>query len=447
MAARIATLSRQYEAPVSVFFLACWQTLLWRLTGQSDLVIGMACDGRTYEELKDTLGLLAKYLPLPGYLEEHLRFSALLAQVKESTREVLDWQEYFSWEHLGGGQGGSTVPPFFSASFAFTEQSARYTAANVTFSLHTQLTYSDRFKVQLSCVQREEQLLTEFHCDAHLFDADAIERVAGQFHTLLASVLRDPEAAISEFAIVSGAERQQLLVEFNETKTDYPKEACLHHLFEEQVERTPEHVAIVFEDQHLTYAQLNARANQLAHHLQTLGVGPEVPVAMYLEHSLEMIVALLGILKAGGAYVPLDLASPKERLASMLADTQAPVLLTQARRVEDLPEHGAHVVCLDSGWEAVARQPEENPLSRTTAENLAYVIYTSGSTGQPKGVLVAHGALAHHCRDVQGYYELDSSDGVLQFASLSFDVSSEETPCQPLVSNFGNKRQCRQSVS
>lgn len=396
LAARIATLSRKYEVSVSVFFLACWQTLLWRLTGRPDLVVGMACDGRTYEELKDTLGLLAKYLPLHGHLEEHLRFSALLAQVNESAREVLEWQEYFSWEHIGGVPGESTVPSFFSASFAFAEQSAQYTAANVTFSLYQQLTYGDRFKVKLLCVQREDYLVTEFHYDAHIFGAEDIERLAGQFHTLLASVIRDPEAAISEFAIVSGAERQQLLAKFNDTKTDYPKEACLHHLFEEQVERTPEHVAVVFEDRQLTYAQLNTRANQLAHHLQTLGVGPEVLVAIYLEHSLEMVVGLLGILKAGGAYVPLDLASPKERLASMLEDTQAPVLLTQARMVESLPEHGARVVCLDSGWGAVAQQREENPLSRTTAENVAYVIYTSGSTGQPKGVMIEHRSLVNY---------------------------------------------------
>jgi amino acid adenylation domain-containing protein len=176
----------------------------------------------------------------------------------------------------------------------------------------------------------------------------------------------------------------------------------------------------------LTYGELNRRANQLAHHLRTLGVGPEVLVAICVERSLEMVIGLLGILKAGGAFVPLDPAYPKERLAFMLKDAQVPVLLTQERLVAGLPEQDTKVICLDSGWEIIARESGENPGSSTLPENLAYVIYTSGSTGQPKGVLVSHGAIAGHCRNAQRYYELDSRDVVLQFASLSFDVSLEE---------------------
>src|SRR4030095_16822304 len=196
--------------------------------------------------------------------------------------------------------------------------------------------------------------------------------------------------------------------------------------FEAQVERTLDTIAVVFADEQLTYGELNRRTNQLAHYLRALGIGPEVPVGICLERSLEMVIGLLGILKAGGAYVPLDPAYPEERLAFMLEDAQVPVLLTQERLVAGLSEHETRVVCLDSGWKAIARESEENPISSTMPENLAYVIYTSGSTGQPKGVLVSHGSIADHCRDVQRYYELDSSDRVLQFASLSFDVSLEQ---------------------
>src|SRR6185369_15503372 len=193
---------------------------------------------------------------------------------------------------------------------------------------------------------------------------------------------------------------------------DYPKDKCIHQLFEEQVERTPDAIALEFEDQQITYRELNRRANQLAHYLITLGIGPETLVGICVDRSVEMVVGLLGILKAGGAYVPLDPAYPEERLAFMLEDAQVPVLLTQERLVAGPSAHETRVVCLDSGWGAIARESEENPISSTMPENLAYVIYTSGSTGQPKGVLVSHGSIAAHCREVQRYYELDSSDRV-----------------------------------
>ncbi|MDZ4347202.1 MAG: amino acid adenylation domain-containing protein, partial [Candidatus Binatia bacterium] len=275
------------------------------------------------------------------------------------------------------------------------------------------------------------------------FEAATIARMLGNFKTLLEAVVGDPEQRLSDLALLTKTERQQLLVEWNDTKTDYPQDVCIHQLFEAQVERTPDAVAVVCEGQQLTYQELNCRANQLAHHLQALGVRPEVPVGVCLERSLEMVIGLLGILKAGGAYVPLDPAYPKERLAFMLKDAQVPLLLTQERLIAKLVEDRGpkiddgdsrssilnsriRVVCLDSGWEAIASESGENPINATAPENLAYVIYTSGSTGQPKGVLVSHGSIADYCRTAQRYYELDASDAVLQFASLSFDVSLEE---------------------
>ena len=179
-------------------------------------------------------------------------------------------------------------------------------------------------------------------------------------------------------------------MEWNTTATDYPQDTCLHQLFEAQVERTPDAVALVCNAQQLTYSALNQRANQLAHHLRTLGVGPEVCVGLCVERSLEMVVGFLGILKAGGAYVPLDPAYPPERLAAMVADAQIAVLVTQQQCMAALPEHGAHVVCLDTDWERMAQQSEANPSSGVAPENLAYVMYTSGSTGTPKGVMIEH---------------------------------------------------------
>ena len=236
----------------------------------------------------------------------------------------------------------------------------------------------------------------------------------------------NPESRLSDLPILTRAERQQLLVEWNDTTTDYTATECIHQLFEAQVERTPDAIAVVFEDEQLTYSELNRRANRIAHHLQALGVRPEVPVGICLEPSAEMVIGLLGILKAGGVYLPLDPFYPKERLAFMLETTQVPVVLTRERLLAALPEYDVRVVCMDSDREAIAREGEENLENSTRPENLAYIIYTSGSTGQPKGVLVSHDAISGHCRDVQRYYELDANDRVLQFASLSFDLSLEQ---------------------
>jgi amino acid adenylation domain-containing protein len=222
-----------------------------------------------------------------------------------------------------------------------------------------------------------------------------------------------------------------LPLHLNEQKAGYPKDSSIHQLFEAQVERadcpgatvTPASVAVVFEDEHLTYSELNQRANKLAHYLQSLGVGPEVMVCMYMDRSLEMLVGILGILKAGGAYVPLDPAYPQSRVAFVLEDTKAPVLLTQQRLVSELPEHGAHVVCLDTDWGEIAQESESNPVSGAGPENLAYVIYTSGSTGKPKGVLIKHSNVVRLFTATESWYHFDERDVWTLFHSYAFDFS------------------------
>ncbi|MEH1861785.1 MAG: amino acid adenylation domain-containing protein [Nostoc sp.] len=222
------------------------------------------------------------------------------------------------------------------------------------------------------------------------------------------------------------AERYQLLVEWNKTQSNYPIDKCIHQLFEEQVERTPEAVAVEFEGEQLTYRELNTKANQLAHYLQSLGVKSEVLVGICIERSLEMIVGLLGILKAGGAYVPLDPAYPGERLAFMLQDASVPVLLTETQQLGKLPQHLARVVCLDSDCSEIACLSEENPTSEVAPNNLAYVIYTSGSTGKPKGVLLVHRGLCNLATAQIQLFNVQPDSRILQFASLSFDASVSE---------------------
>ena len=254
-----------------------------------------------------------------------------------------------------------------------------------------------------------------------LFETSTITRMLGHFERLLQGILADPSGSISTLPLLSEIERRQILVEWNDTAVDYPRDHCVHQLFEIQAEAQPEAEAIVFRDQRLTYRELNERANQWARHLQMLGLGPEVVAALYVERSLEMAVGLLAILKAGGAYLPLEPGYPRERLALMLEETHPSVLLTQERLNQGLPRTSAKIVCLDRDAPLTGLQQVDNPRSGATSENLAYVIFTSGSDGAPKGVLMPHQALVNHSLAVGRTYRLDPNDRVLQFASLSFD--------------------------
>lgn len=449
LAAKIEAIAHDYNTSASVVFLVCWQVLLWRLTEQSDLIIGVASNGRNYEELQGSLGVLVKYLPLPCHLEENYPFNQLLARVEEFTEEISESQERFSWEEITQLNGNEPEESFFPFCFEFDSYSANYVASDVCFSLDKQYACTDQFAVKLSGVCRDDSLIAEFHYDANLFEVEDIQRLAGQFETLLASAVKNPSGAIASFDILSSLEREQYLVEFNHTKTADPSYSCIHHWFEAQCDRTPDKIAVVCENQQLTYRELNKRANQLAHHLQQMGVGPEVIVGICVERSLEMVIGVLGILKAGGAYLPLDPAYPKERLAFILEDTQAPVLVTQQWLLVILPEGGADlswsstgiledvdkgkdksggayfrsILCLDSDWEQIAHQSSENPISTVTSENLAYLIYTSGSTGKPKGTLIPHRGLVNYLTWCTQAYAVEEGEGTTVHSSLAFDLT------------------------
>jgi non-ribosomal peptide synthetase component F len=280
-----------------------------------------------------------------------------------------------------------------------------------------------RHELSLNVISIKDELLLEFEYHTDLFDAATIERLAQRLIALFESATADPGQRFYSLPVLTDQERQHLLVDWNATETHYPKGQCLHQWIEAQVEKTPEATAVRFEDQSLSYAELNARANQLAHHLRTLEVGPDVLVGICIERSIEMVVGLLGIMKAGGAYVPLDPEYPQERLAYMLADAKAPVLLTQQRLVDGLPEHQAQVFCLDSDWGIVSEESATNPINQTTVDDLAYVIYTSGSTGKPKGVAVPHRGIVNRLQWMHAEYRLDETDRVLQKTPFSFDVS------------------------
>jgi amino acid adenylation domain-containing protein len=264
-------------------------------------------------------------------------------------------------------------------------------------------------------------LTVEIHYDTSVFQRENVKRIARHFEALVRSAVQNPEAPVSELEILSASERQQLLIAFNQTSAEYPKDKCIHDLFEEQVERTPEAVAVVFEDQQLTYAECNARANQLARVLRQRGVAPDVRVGLCVERSVEMLVGLLGILKAGGAYVPLNPEHPKARLSQQLADIGSPVLITQEKLLSQLPDFEGEFICLDRDQELFESEQKTNPERIAAPHHLVYVIYTSGSTGVPKGVAISHRSLVNYTNFICRKLQLDGSSNAdgLHFATVS----------------------------
>jgi amino acid adenylation domain-containing protein len=280
-----------------------------------------------------------------------------------------------------------------------------------------------KFDLSLTVCEEPNGLQTSWEYNTDLFDRSTITRMSGNFRNLLDGIVANPAARLSDLPLLTAGESKQLLVEWNETRRNIPPAALVHQLFEAQVQRTPDAIGVVYEQESLTYQELNGRANQLANHLRGLGVGPEVLVGICMERSLALVIGLLGILKAGGAYAPLDPSDPKERLAFMIADGEMPVLLTQAKLAGLLPKCDARVLYLDDDWKTISAESQLNLAHNATAENLAYVIHTSGSTGRPKGVMVTHRALSNHMLWMQRVYPLTASDHVLQKTPFNFDAS------------------------
>ena len=429
LSAALRNLSNRCGVTLFMTLLGAYQTLLHRYTGKGDIVIGTAIAGRNRSELENLIGLFLNVLVLRTDFSGDPTFRALLDRVREVCLEAYAHQDVPFEKLVEELHPERTLShnPLFQVTFSL-QNTPRFPL--VLDGLGVKELEVDagitRFDLELFIEDVKSSLQGYVNYSTDLFDAVTIERMLGHMQTLLEGIVANPEQRLSELPLLTGAERHQLMAEWNDTQTRCPNDACIHQLFEAQVERTPEAVAAVFEEQQLTYLELNRRANRLAHYLRKLGVGPDVLVGLCMERSLEMVVSVLGILKAGGAYVPVDPEYPKERLAFMLEDSQAGVLLTKQALVEKFPRYPAHVLCLDSDWEAIAEESGENPARGVMAGNLAYVIYTSGSTGTPKGVLVPHRGLYGLAQEQTGILEVGPGSRVLQFSSLSFDASTFE---------------------
>jgi amino acid adenylation domain-containing protein len=412
---RLETMARQYDTSIDVLLLACWQLLLWRLTGQSDILVGYVCNGRKYAELQGAMGLFAWTLPIRGHFADHVPWRDVVGQLHEAVRMASAWMEYSPESHR--------LDTTFAVGFSFAERAVRQDYEGMSFAVQQQYSRSDRFQLHLSCERAEEVLLVEFHYDPHCFQVEAVTRLAGYFTTLLASITTAPHTPIGTVDILSAPERQQVLGAWNNTASDHPQDWCIHQLFEAQATQTPDAMAVVCDETHLTYQALHDRANRVARYLQVLGVGPEVLVGICLERSVDLVVGILGILKAGGAYVPLDPAYPRERLAFMLADAQVQVLLTQQGLVAGLPEHGAQMLCLDTDWPLLAQQGIDKAPLQSSPQNLAYVIYTSGSTGEPRGTMITQANVGHYVRALQARLGITADDRYIHTASVAFSSS------------------------
>ena len=424
----LKALSQREGVTLFMTLLAAFQTLLHRYTGQDDIIVGSANANRNRLEIEGLIGFFVNTLVLRTDLSGNPTFCDLLKRVRKVALGAYAYQELPFDKLVEELQVPRDLSynPLFQVMFVLQNAPMEpLQLSDLSLSPLEIATDTAKFDLTLELIEEPVGLTTSIEYNTDLFDSDTIDRMAGHFQALLEGIIANPDARLSELPLLTQPERHQLLVAWNATQAEYPRDTCIHKLFEEQAERAPDATALVFEDQRLTYRELNRRANQLAHHLRKLGVGPEVLVGICMERSLEMAVGLLGILKTGGAYVPLDPAYPKERLAFMVEDTGIAVLLAQQKMIPAIPTCSTKTLCLDTDWEAVAGEDDQTLPVLTTADTLAYVMYTSGSTGTPKGVEVLHRGVVRLVVNTN-YARLDGKETFLQLAPISFDASTFE---------------------
>ncbi len=438
----LQTLSQQEGVTLFMILLATFQTLLYRYTHQEDIAVGSPIANRNRSEIEGLIGFFVNSLVLRTDLSGSPTFREVLNRVRQVTLGAYSHQD-LPFEKLVEElhpERNLNCHPLFQVVFGF--ENAPMSALDLPGLVPSFMDIdfkTTRFDLELHLWKCSEDFrslwggrwedsegirgVVVYNTD--LFDESTITRMLGHFKMLLEGIVANPEQRISNLPLLSQAELHKLLIECNKTQADYPQDKCIHQLFEKQAEQNPDAIAVIFEDAQLTYRDLNIRSNQLAHHLQKMGVGSEVLVGICVERSIDMIVGLLGILKAGGAYVPLDSNYPRDRLNFMLDDSKISILLTQEKLVDNFGNFPNPVVCLDKDWQTIAQESEENPHSDVTSDNLAYVIYTSGSTGKPKGVAVTHKAVNRLVCNTN-YINFSPDDKIAQASNTSFDAATFE---------------------
>ncbi|HEX5758394.1 MAG TPA: amino acid adenylation domain-containing protein [Thermoanaerobaculia bacterium] len=407
-------LADRLELRLPDLLLGVWQALLWRLSERPTLVGHLVVDGRRYEELRSMLGLLAKAVPIRCDLDGSRLFATAARRVAGAAEKAREWQESYAWE----------APSEPVTLFEAVLRPSPRAAGGAVFTVVADRCRYERFELALVVVQHEGGARLELWRDAAVYDAAAADRIAERLTTLLASACAAPEAPLSELALLGDAERRLLLVDFNRTDADFPGDCCLHELFAEQARRTPRAVAVSAGAEQITYAELDARANQLAHHLRDRGAVPEALVGLCLERSPEMVIGLIAVLKAGAAFVPLDPGYPREHLRLLLADAEPRLVLTRQALAETLAVgEDTAMVLVDAEHDAIAARSRRAPASAAEPEGLAYVLYTSGSAGRPKGVMVPHRSLVNYLAWCTRAYPVAEGSGAPVHSPIGFDLT------------------------
>lgn len=438
---KLKELSLTHNATLFMTLMAAFHVLLYRYSGQEDILVGTPTSGRTRADLAGLVGYFVNPVVIRADLSGSPTFEQVLKQVSGTVLAAFDHQDYpfpLLVERLQPAREPGRSPIFQAmfvyqkthlqnemalSSFALGEAGAQIEVGGLRLESMPLEHRASQFDLMLMMAEAGEGLAASLQYRVDLFEAETIARMENHFRALLESIVPNPAQRIGRLGLLTSPERHQLLVEWNDTSAAPPYESCIHEMFERQVERTPDSIAAVFENERLTYYELNQRANKLGRYLRALGAGPETRIAVCMNRSIEMLVGLLGILKAGAAYVPLDPSYPRERLEFVLKDACAPVLLTQSSLQSQLPANSARLICLDAEWSAVATQSAQDIESGASENNLAYVIYTSGSTGRPKGVAIEHLSAVTFLNWVREAFSHHQMESVLASTSICFDLS------------------------
>jgi amino acid adenylation domain-containing protein len=428
LAIALKDFSRQNDATLFMTLLAGFKAVLYRYTQQDDIVVGCPIAGRNRAETEPLIGFFVNTLALRSRFDGNRTFRELLAQVKENTLAAYNHQDvpFDRIVEEVHPERSSNRMPLVQVAFALNNE---YVEEQLFPGVHAEEieagTGTSKFDITFVTKDTPAGLSAVVEYNSDLFHEGFVQRLLGHFEELLRGVVANPDERIARLTLIPSQEREFLVRELNGTERSYPRSACVHELFETQVSKTPDAIAFLHGSETITYRELNARANQLAHCLLKEKARAGMLIGVYMDRSVDMVIAFLAILKAGAAYVPLDLSYPKDRLAFMIADTRMPLILTDSIRAKDLPTSEVRALCLDENWSAIQQEPRQLPPNSATADSLAYVIYTSGSTGQPKGVPVPHRGITRLVCNPD-YVEITSADRIAQASNASFDAATFE---------------------